>query len=103
MSGPRNSRRKTLQLARQVQRALTFAVTETGDDRLLSAWVQDVEPHPDAGQMMVSVITGQSPEDTLAALHEHAGRLRTEVAHAITRRRAPELHFRVEKQPGPSP
>jgi ribosome-binding factor A len=87
--------RKTLQLCRQVQRALSFAISETGDDRLLSTYVQDVEPHPDAGHMMVSVTTGEDPAETLGALHEHTGKLRTEVAHAITRRKAPELFFQV--------
>lgn len=87
--------RKTLQLCRQVQKALSFAVSETGDDRLLTVYVQDVKPHPDAGHMMVSLSTDGSPQETLAALHEHSGRLRTEVAHAITRRKAPELFFQV--------
>ena len=92
---PRSSDRKTLQLCRQVQRALSFAISETGDERLLSVYVESVEPHPDAGHMMVQVGNVDEPAAVLEALHENTGRLRTAVAHAITRRKAPELFFRI--------
>jgi ribosome-binding factor A len=91
---PRRPDRKTLQLCKQVERALAFALSETADDRLLDAYVDSVQPHPDANHMLISV-TGGTPADTLAALHEHTGRLRTEVAYAISRRKAPELIFQI--------
>lgn len=91
----RRDDRKTLQLCKQVHRALSFAIPETGDDRLLSVYVQDVEPHPDAGHMLVSVTTSGDANETMSALHEHTGRLRAEVAHTITRRKTPELFFQV--------
>jgi ribosome-binding factor A len=87
--------RKTLQLCRQVQRALTFAISETGEDVLLDVQVESVEPQPGPGQMLVAVSgSGEAPE-ILAALHRNAGHLRNEVAAAITRRKAPELFYRV--------
>ena len=87
--------RKTLQLARQVQRALTFALPETGDELLLTAYVEDVKPAPDANHLLVSVHGEGDPLALLAALHEHSGRLRIAVAEAITRRKAPELAFQI--------
>lgn len=87
--------RKTMQLCRQVQRALTFALPETGDDALLSAMVEDVQPAPDASQLLVSVRTTDDPMTVLNALHAHTGRLRSAVAEFITRRKAPELLFQM--------
>jgi ribosome-binding factor A len=91
---PRHDR-KTLQLARQVQRALTFALAETGNELLLTAYVEDVQPAPDASHLLVCVRGQGDPMKLLAALHENTGRLRSAVAEAITRRKAPELAFQV--------
>jgi ribosome-binding factor A len=94
-SPARRPDRKTLQLCRQVQRALTFALAETGEEVLLDVQVESVDPQPGPGQMLVSVSgSGDAPE-ILAALHRNTGHLRNEVAAAITRRKAPELFFKV--------
>lgn len=93
---PRRPDRKTLQLCRQVERALTLALAESASDLVLDAQLESVEPAPNAGHLLVTVASRH--EDTLAvlqALQSDVGRLRTAVAHAITRRRAPELSFRV--------
>lgn len=95
MAMNRRHDRKTLQLARQVQRALSFALAETGDDLLLTAYVEDVQPAPDAGHMLVSVHGDGDPLALLRALNANTGRLRSAVAEAITRRKAPELAFQV--------
>jgi ribosome-binding factor A len=87
--------RKTLQLCRQVQKALTFALSETGEELLLLAYVEDVEPAPDAGHMLVSVRAEGDPIELLQALYANAGKLRSAVAQAITRRKAPELDFKL--------
>lgn len=87
--------RKTLQLARQVQRALSFALSETGDDLLLTAYVEDVQPAPGAGHLLVSVRGDGDPLALLNALLANTGKLRQAVAEAITRRKAPELAFQV--------
>jgi ribosome-binding factor A len=87
--------RKTLQLCRQVQRALSFALAETGDELLLLAYVEDVEPAPDAGHMLVSVRAEGDPIALMQALYANVGKLRSAVAEAITRRKAPELDFKL--------
>lgn len=87
--------RKALQLARQVQRALTFALAETGNELLLTAYVEEVQPAPDATHMLVSVRGEGEPRALLNALHEQTGRLRSAVAEAITRRKAPELAWQI--------
>jgi ribosome-binding factor A len=95
MQESRRPDRKTLQLCRQVQKALAYALGETGDDLLLLAYVEDVEPAPDANHMLVSVRAEGDPIEVLQALYANAGKLRSAVAEAITRRKAPELAFRL--------
>ena len=87
--------RKTLQLCRQVQRALSFAIGEMGDDVLLDVYVEDVQPAPDASRLLVSVHTQSDPIAVIQTLNEHSGRLRSAVAEAITRRKAPELAWQI--------
>jgi len=91
--------RKTLQLCRQVQRALMFAMAETGEDVLLDVQVESVEPAPGPGQMLVGVSGSADAHEILEAIHRNAGQLRNEVAAAITRRKAPELFYRVVENP----
>jgi ribosome-binding factor A len=93
--------RKTLQLCRQVQRALMFAMSETGDDVLLDVQIEDVEPSPGPGQMLVTVSGSAEPAEILDAIHRNSGHLRNEVAAAITRRKAPELFYKVATPEGP--
>jgi ribosome-binding factor A len=73
---------------------------ECGDDLLQSLQVMSVDPAPDASQLVVTVragLPGESldPTDVLAHLERVMGKLRYEVAAAITRKRAPKLIFRV--------
>ena len=93
--GSRRPDRKTLQLCKQVQRALSFALPETGEDVLLDAYVEDVQPAPDASRLLMSVHGKGDPLDLIQALGTHTGQLRSAVAEAITRRKAPELAFQV--------
>ncbi len=100
--------RKTLQLCRQVQRAVEdfLADEQVLDDPLLSAlWVMAVEPAPDAGRLRVVFacedhVEGhfdvQQAHDRLKSLR---GVLRIEVGASICRKRVPELTFCV-LQPG---
>jgi ribosome-binding factor A len=88
--------RKTLQLCRQIERALVFALSETRNDLLLDAQIEGVLPAPDAGHLLVQVSTRNArPFDVLAALQAETPRLRTAAAEAITRRKAPELAFQI--------
>ena len=108
----RKARHKDQQLCRQVAQTLSLALAGCGDALLRDLYVADVVPAPDAGRLLVSVYpmtaltssgTGQ-PCDVMSAeqmsqilgrLEAAAPMLRREVASAITRKRAPELLFRV--------
>jgi ribosome-binding factor A len=92
--------RKTLQLCRQVQRALSLALAgECGDELLRDAFVEDVEPLGGAGQLLVRVTVppnaGAAPGEVLARLAALAPRLRAVVAGEICRKRVPVLSFVV--------
>ena len=82
--------------ADQVQRALNLALADRhSDDGLNDLFVEDVSPAPDCGHLLVHVVVPvQRPvAEALRALRQDAPRLRSEVAAAITRKRAPELSF----------
>jgi ribosome-binding factor A len=95
-SSRRQVERKTQQFCRQVQRALNFALADRsvceGIDRL---FVEEVSPAPDCGRLLVHVLVpgGLPVADVMVALVRETPRLRSEVASAITRKRAPELCF----------
>ena len=108
---PQQPDRKTLQMCSQVQRTLDQVMSgELGDDRLRDLYVSQVVPAPDANCLMVSVsplgfAKDFQPSVVLARLAECTGRLRSELARAINRKKTPELLFRVvlaEDMPPPS-
>jgi ribosome-binding factor A len=92
--------RKALQLCAQVTEALTWALGECGDDLLRDLRVAAVVPAPNSAHLLVTLTlapaSGPVTEDVLREhLQRAAGKLRTEVAAAIHRKRAPELMFRL--------
>jgi ribosome-binding factor A len=95
-SSNRQAERKAQQLCRQVQRALNlaFAHGQVGDD-VDGLFVEGVLPAPDCGRLLVHVLVpaNYSVADAISALRRDAPRLRSEVATAISRKRAPELFF----------
>jgi ribosome-binding factor A len=102
LSSGRQAERKARQFCRQVQRALNLALADRHrDDGLNDLFVADVSPAPDCGHLLVHVvIPAERPvNEALGALRRDAPRLRSEVALAITRKRAPELSF-VPALPG---
>lgn len=107
-SSPSHSR-KDLQLCRQVAETLQFVLGDCGDDVLRDLHVVRVVPAPDASQLLVIVgsLPGESPaapSDVLDRLHAQAAGFRAEVAHAITRKRAPALLFEyLAGTPGEEP
>ena len=95
-SSSRQAQRKAQQFCRQVQRALNLALAESSsDESLASLFVEEVSPAPDCGRLLVHVLvpTGYAVAEAIGALRRDAPRLRSEVAMAITRKRAPELIF----------
>ena len=96
LSSGRQGERKARQFCRQVQRALNLALADRiADDGLNDLFVEDVSPAPDCGHLLVHVVipVDRPVADALSALRRDAPRLRSEVAMAITRKRAPELSF----------
>ncbi|MGL6097055.1 MAG: ribosome-binding factor A [Fimbriiglobus sp.] len=99
-TGARGPGRKAMQLCGQVRDAVPGILAGLADEVLQTLTVVSVEPAPHAGRLMVTVAVPATaaPADRSAAeqhLARAAGLLRTEVAAAVHRRRAPELTFRV--------
>ena len=94
-SGERQAARKARQFCRQVQRALNVALEDRTAEDINGLFVDDVTPAPDCGRLLVHVFIphGRALVDALDALRRATPRLRSEVAMAITRKRAPELSF----------
>ena len=87
--------RKTLQLCRQIEHQLSYALGCCADPLLGELTVLKVVPAPNAGRLLVTVecpphlAVAQAMERLKVALPW----LRTEIAPAIRRRRVPELTF----------
>lgn len=92
--GQAQHERKTQQFCRQVQRALNLAIEDLSGDGA-GMFVEEVTPAPDCGHLLAHVIVpeGRSIAGALTALRANAARLRSDVAMAIARKRAPELFF----------
>jgi hypothetical protein len=94
------SDRKTLQLCRQVQRALSLSLGgECADELLGDLYVASVEPLGGPGQLGVRVIlstdSGASAGEVMSRLTAQTPRLRAAVAREISRKRVPNLSFIV--------
>ena len=92
-----------MQLCGQVSEALNAILPGMADEILQNLTVVKVEPAPNAGRLRVTV-AGAIPADVpdpatrmgaMLAINRAAGFLRTEVARAIHRKRAPELVFHL--------
>lgn len=88
--------RKLRQLCQQVAHTLQLALGALPHAEMLAGvYVEKVVPGPHAGRLR-AVVTVPDPQRRAEIAHtfaEHSRRLRSEVATAITRRRAPELVF----------
>lgn len=94
--------RKTLQLCSQVADTLNYVLSGECDDELLqNLQVMSVVPAPNATQLLVTVYplagteTAFDASDVRRRLMNAVGRLRSEVAASITRKKAPRLLFQV--------
>ncbi len=94
---------KNLQLCRQVQDALTYALTDFNDSILDTLTLISVQPAPSAARLLVTFTmpsNHQNPEEVithrdyaLTTLRSYATDIREEVTAEINRKRAPELVF----------
>ena len=97
----RSAPRKTAQLCAQVRRALELALMgETTDEILQNLMVDEVLPAPDDRRLSVRLIVPTTEaeagrEAIQARLEAARPMLIHEVAHAITRRKCPEIHFEL--------
>lgn len=94
--------RKTLQLCGQVADTLNYVLSgDCGDELLQNLQVASVVPAPNASQLLVTVypVVASSQASDAGELRrrllEINGRLRSEVARSITRKKAPKLLFQV--------
>ncbi|MEN0065188.1 MAG: ribosome-binding factor A, partial [Myxococcota bacterium] len=80
-------------LGGQIKRALELALGAASDVSLHGVWIVRCEPDPDASRFRV-VIRPEDEDDTvLDRLEAARSWLRMEVAHAIHRKRVPDLRF----------
>lgn len=107
-SGPRRGRgfdRKTMQLCKHVERELAQVLSgECDDDVLRELMVVDVQPLDGAAQLLVVVqpYDLERPPDRvliLKKLHAVKGKLRYAIGETISRRKVPDLAFKIA---GPS-
>lgn len=95
---------KNHQLCRQVEQILNLVLSgEFQDERLHNLFVDSVRPAPDASQMLVRVqdLSGDplDPVAIINRLERVSGHLRSRVAAAISRKRAPRFLFQVVAPP----
>ena len=89
---------KDLQLCRQVFDALSYALAELDDPTIDELRIVSVVPAPSAARLLVTLIPSRDHIDSdaaLATLRDASDELREEVAAEVTRKRAPELVFRI--------
>lgn len=88
--------RKARQFCRQVERALNLALADRSAGEVISGlFVDEVSLAPDCGRLLVHVLipADRPAAAVISALRDEVPRLRSEVAAAITRKRAPDLVF----------
>lgn len=94
-------RRKSKQLCRQVQKTLDLVLSgETRDELLGDLCIVSVTSSSDSSALVVTVVADVPPDrfdraQVEARLAMMSGRLRSEIARAITRKRTPLLVFHV--------
>ncbi|HWO24415.1 MAG TPA: hypothetical protein VNO30_36975 [Kofleriaceae bacterium] len=89
---------KDLQVCRQVFDALTYALAELDDPMIDELSLASVIPAPNAARVLVTMVPsrdGIDPAAALARLRDSMTDLREEVAAELTRKRVPELVFRI--------
>jgi ribosome-binding factor A len=92
--------RKALQLCAQASDAISHALACDRSEILRDLLVVAVVPAPDSSRLLVRLSLFRKGDEGMleqaaAALAEAKGRLRREVAEAVTRKRAPDLAFEV--------
>ena len=95
-----NRHHKDLQLCRQVFDALTYAFAELDDLLIAELALASVVPAPSSARVLVTLVPIRDdidPDVALDCVRELAAELREEVAVEVTRKRVPELVFRIRR------
>ena len=92
--------RKALQLCSQIERELNGILADSADETLRSLMVIGVRPAPSSMRVLVQVTPYPSAgklsfEEIYASLESSQGRIRTEIASVIHRKRVPEILYQV--------
>ncbi len=93
----RKTNHKSLQLCRRVERTVGYVLAgDLDDDRVRDMQVVSVVPAPNSHHLLVTLeVPEPLPLEDLSALDvvlaRYKGRIRTTVAHAIHRKKAPDL------------
>ncbi len=97
--------RSTQRLCGQVVRLLTLVLAGlTADENIDTLDVVAVEPAPDASRLRVRIASFDDDVDrgrVLARLEAARGRIRSELADHLVRRRIPDLAFAFDERRGP--
>jgi ribosome-binding factor A len=91
---------KDLQVCRQVFDALSLALAELDDPLIEELVLVAVTPAPNATRVQVSLTPARDGIDidaALARLRDVEPELREDVAAELTRKRVPELVFRIDR------
>lgn len=90
---------RTSRIADQIQRELAELIRlEVRDPRVGLVTITGVELSRDQSHAKVFfTVLGAPPDDALAGLSRAAGFLRSELAHRLTTRKVPELHFAYDE------
>ena len=89
-------------MCRQVFDALTYALAELDDPVVDELVLVSVVPAPSSSRVQVTLMPTRDDVDTESALERvlaASDDLREDVAAEVTRKRVPELVFRVERVP----
>jgi len=92
--------RKSLQLASQVAEVISMVLCEQEDDLVRDLMVESVIPLPNGSRLLVSLtpaISARSLDLSKAMEHLQSvqAAIKSEVANSITRRKVPDLIFRI--------
>src|SRR5262245_65875495 len=90
---------KTLRLCRQVLEALQIGLAGCADDVLQQVFIASVDPGADPSRLEVTVDLPPDldPADAIARLEGAKGLLRSLAAEAISRKKVPDLVFRIAR------
>jgi ribosome-binding factor A len=92
--------KKAKQLCRQALETLEMVLSDCDEELMQSLVVAGVDPAPDSSRLLVTVGVDLEPDEfdqslILSILQNQTPRLRAELARSISRKRVPNLSYRI--------